>query len=350
MKRFLILFLLAATTILHACSDARNEPEPLQPSTVYVTNEGNFSDANGSITTFDPQEKTSVQQAFQNANGRPLAGIIQSTTVIDGQMYIVLNNADKIEVVDAVSFTSVGTITLSKTPVALVKVGDDRAYVSNLYDNSVAVIDLENLEETAVTIPVGMNPQAMVRVNNRVYVSNNGFGNENTISVINVELNAVESTLTVGNGPGDLIVDEANRIWVVCNGLIAYDDNFNRDPENDIAGSVYVLDGENGTVLSSIATGGHPGGLALNEQARRGYLLNGGVQIINMNSMEIAAELFVDRTFNAIAYSVDEELIYMGQSRGFAQKGQAIRYDLNGVAIDSFSVGIAPAEFKFVEN
>lgn len=350
MKKQSIFYLLCTTFLLISCSDGGNDPEPAQIASVYVTNEGNFSDANGSITSFDPQTGNTIQQVFEKTNDRPLAGIIQSATVIGDRMFIVLNGADKIEVVDAQSFTSIKTMELGNTPVAITPAGDGKAYVSNLYANSVSVIDLENLTETGTTIPVGRNPQAMAKVGDYVYVANNGFGNDNTISVINTQTGTVETTLTVGNGPTDLVVDQANRVWVVCNGLIAYDENFNRDPENDIPGSVYVINGENATNAGSIPTGGHPSGLALSEQTGRGYLLNNGIQIIDLNSMEMEAEPFSDRKFSAIAYSPDNQLLYVGQSNGYVQSGQAIRYELDGTAVDSFMVGIAPREFEFLEN
>jgi len=345
-----ILILLATTLIFTACSDSGNEPEPPQVSSVYVINEGNFGDSNGSVTSFNPETGNTIQQVFENVNNRPLAGIIQSATTIDNRLYIVLNNADKIEVVDSETFTSTGTIALSLTPVSIVQAGNSRAYVSNLFDNSVSVIDLEILEETGETIPVGSNPQAMVRVQDLVYVANNGFGNDSTLSVINTASDVVEETITVGNGPVDMEVNQSNQIWVVCNGLIAFDEDFNRQPENDIPGSVFIINGEEATIAGNIDSGGHPGGLALNEQSGHGYLLNNGIQILNMNSMQMEDSPFNDRSFSAIAYSSDEELIYVGQNNGFTQPGQALRFDLNGAAVDSFAAGIAPNGFNFLKK
>lgn len=351
MKNQSLLFILCTFLLFTACSDDNgNSPEPAPLSAVFVTNEGNFSDSNGSITSFDPETGNTIQQAFENANGRPLAGIIQSATIINERLFIVLNNADKIEVVDPASFTSVGTIGTSQTPVAIVSDGNGQAYVSNLFANSVSIINLETLEETGQTISVGANPQAMVRVDNRIYVANNGFGNDSTLSVINTQTGSVENTLVVGNGPTEMVVDSQNRVWVVCNGLIAFDEDFNRTPEDDVPGNVTVIDGGQAEVSTRIETGGNPNGLALNEQTGRGYLLNEGVQIINLNTVQLQGDSFTSRSFNAIAYSPDEQLIYVAQSQGFTQPGQALRYNLQGTAIDSFSVGIAPNGFRFLQN
>lgn len=346
----LFVFFTAALFIFSGCRDAGNDPKPPALSSVYVTNEGNYSDSNGSVTSFNPQMGNTVQQAFQNRNGRPLGGIIQSTALIDGRIYIVLNNADKVEVVDAETFASVGSIPLEHAPVAIVEADEGEAYVSNLYDASVSIIDLETMQKTAETIAVGMNPQAMVRVGERVYVANNGFGNDKTISVINTGTDSVEKTLTVGNGPAQMQVDQSGNIWIVCHGLIAYDENFNRDPENDIPGSLYVVDGETATVSGSIATSGHPGDIALNNQLGRAYLLNGGIWVINMTSMQVETDSFSERHFSALAYSSEEQLIYAAVSNGYTQDGRAIRFGLDGTPADSFAVGIAPNGFILMEE
>lgn len=345
-----ILYIFTALFLFVSCSDSSNEPQPPQLASVYVMNEGNFSDANGSVTSYNPQTGNSLQQVFEKVNDRPLAGIIQAAAVIGERMFIVLNSADKIEVVDARSFTSIGTIELSKTPAAIIPAGDEKAYVSNLYANSLSIVDLERLRTTGTIIPVGSNPQAMARVGNYVYVANNGFGNANTISVIDTQTDAVKTTLAVGHGPVDLTVDQANRVWVVCNGLIAYDENYNRAPEDDLPGSVHVINGETAALAGVIQTGGHPSDLALNEQSGQGYLLNDGIWIIDLNRMDMETTPLSTRDFNAIAYSPYSNLIYAGQSRGFTQRGQAIRYEPEGTAVDSFTVGIAPREFKFIKN
>ncbi len=66
--------------------------------------------------------------------------------------------------------------------------------------------------------------------------------------------------------------------------------------------------------------------------------------------MKYSDDKLIDRAFNAIGYFGPEERIYVGQSNGYSQSGQALLYDLEGVAVDSFSVGIAPNGFYFVSE
>ncbi len=351
MQKQLLLYLLILFIGLAGCNDNPSDSgEDLSLASVYVTNEGNFSDANGSLTSYNPLDGSVIQQTFKNVNGRSLAGTIQSAAIIDEYLFIVLNSTNKIEVVDARSFTSVATIEMETTPVGIAPAGADKAYVTNLYSHNVSVINLESFEVSGTTIDVGTNPQDIITMGSHAYVANNGFGNDNTITVINTGNDSVIKTLTVGFGPTDLASDSEDRIWVVCNGRIAYDEDFNRDPENDIPGSVYIIDGNNAKVISSINVDGHPRDIAIDDKRNRAYLINDGVEIINTTVMSLEDSKLTSRDFNAVGYSPEEEMIYLAQSKGYTQPGQVIRFNLQGAAVDSFAAGIGPNGFYFVEN
>ncbi len=89
--RYIPLLLLITVTLSSCLGDNGNNPDPLELATVYVSNEGNFSDANGTITSYDPQSGSTLKAAFEDANGRPLAGIVQSANIRGSLIYIVLN-------------------------------------------------------------------------------------------------------------------------------------------------------------------------------------------------------------------------------------------------------------------
>lgn len=349
--RFILsLSLLVATFFASSCMDGGNDPDPLELSSVYVTNEGNFSSSDGSLTTYEPESGSTLKKAFENANGRPLAGIVQSAKIAGEHIFIVLNSANKIEVAKTGSLESVATIELSTTPTDFEVINDQTGYVSNLYDESVTVVDLENYEETDQRISVGLQPWKILRMNSRVYVANKGAGNDNTITVINSSDHTVEHTIEVGAGPQDISLDMAGRLWVVCNGLIAYDENWERDPASDKPGSVYLIDGSSAAVVDSIETGGHPSGIALDNDNAKAYLLNDGISVVDMNTLSVEEEPFTSRSFSAIGYLPAQERLYVGDSRGYSQDGQALIYDLQGTAVDSFNVGIAPNGFHFIVN
>lgn len=346
-KSILILSVIAIFS-LNGCNSSGNNAEP-ELSGIYVLNEGNFGQANASITSFDPQSGSLSQNIFTATNGRPLGDLLHSATLIDDKLFLVINNSHKIEVVDPESFVSIATIPISDqaSPRYIEKAGDNKAYVTNLYGNTVSIIDLTTMEETG-TIAVGANPEGLAVFNGRAYVANSGFGNGNTLSVIDTETDEVVDEITVADNPVGLFVDELDRLWVVCVG--AYNDY--STPDDDTPGEILVLDAATGTEISRMLTGGHPGDLVLDANAGVGYLSNAGVYEINTTNYTLSSEALIPNAFYALGLSTTEEGIALwGADAGnFSQNGTAYQFNSSGTKVDSFSTGIIPGSFYFNFN
>lgn len=121
-----------------------------------------------------------------------------------GTAFYVVNNGD-----NTVSFVDVAdkqvdeTISVGAAPIEAA-LGPDAlyVYVSNSGDNTVTAISL--VDNSTSTINVGINPHHLGGVDgpgdtmNRLFVLNRGSG---TVTVINVEDNVVEATVSVGGSP-----------------------------------------------------------------------------------------------------------------------------------------------------
>src|SRR5690606_12069054 len=114
-------FLFAGLFLLTFTACKKEKPEPVQPDPelpesgpyqegVFTVNEGPFSTGSGTVTFYDPVEKKVVQEIFQKTNNRPVGNLLQSLTFHGGKGYLVVNNGAKVEVVDAATFESTGTI------------------------------------------------------------------------------------------------------------------------------------------------------------------------------------------------------------------------------------------------
>lgn len=345
MKQTLLHFFMAILIVTIAC-DSNNTDSGSKLTGVFVLNEGNFGQANASITAYDPETKAVSQNQYENENGAPIGDVLYSVTEIGDRLYLVVNNSHKIEVVDKESLTKIATIRIADdaSPRELVQVSTTKAYVTNLFGNSVSVINLETNEEVN-TIPVGSNPEGIVVVGERAYVANSGFGNGNTISVINISTDEVENTLTVGDNPVSILKRDNDQLWVVCVGAFG---DFN-DPNDDTPGMIYVINGTTSELITNFEVGGHPGDLVLNDKDDVAYLINGSVMSIDMNSYEVLNSSFINRSFYSIGFSTSDETQFLwgSDAKNFAQAGIAIQYDLNGVKLDSFPTGIIPGAFYF---
>lgn len=108
---------------------------------ILVLNEGNFNAGNASIDLYNRLQNTVQSNVFETNNQRPLGDILQSAKIINGQLWLVLNNSGKIEVVDTSNFKSVLVISGLRSPRYIYEF-NGKAYVSDLYAEKITVIDV----------------------------------------------------------------------------------------------------------------------------------------------------------------------------------------------------------------
>ncbi len=218
---------IGAILLFSSCKEDPISPEKGYSDGIFVVCEGNFNANDGAISFID--DTTVIKDVYNKVNGLPLGDIVQSMTIIDNKAYIVVNNSQKIEVVDVTTFKSVGTITKLSFPRYVVKFSANEIAVSNgdgFENNYVYIINTKTLAKTD-SIAVGAGPNKMLTYNNNLFVANmGGWSNDNTISVINMQTKTVSRTIEVGDLPADMELDNANNIIVMCHGLTTYDQNW----------------------------------------------------------------------------------------------------------------------------
>lgn len=157
MKYIVTLFLILACFL--QVSAQTNELE-----SVLILNEGNFNAGNATLTIYDPEINQATDGVFLSANGVSLGDVGQSLRIINGDLYIVMNNSQKIVVADPKSFAQKAVITLPEgaSPREIVAVSEQKAFVTDLYANALYVVDLEDYSVSPSAIPVGTNPDKML--------------------------------------------------------------------------------------------------------------------------------------------------------------------------------------------
>jgi YVTN family beta-propeller protein len=173
-----------------------------------------------------------------------------------------------VSVIDTTNNTVVATITVGANPfdVAVTPNGK-HVYVANSLGNSVSVIDTSTNAVTA-TIPVGNLPEflAVAPDGHHVYVAND---NDNTVSVIATATNTVTATISVGTFPAGLAVTpDSERVYVANGG-----DN-----------NVSVIDAATNTVLTTVPmpVGSFPNDIAITPNGNRAYVANQGTNIVSV--------------------------------------------------------------------
>ena len=365
----LIVSALALLSLAGCSPDKEVTVAPSAENTnVFVLNEGAYSvTGTGTVTLFNKSTKAVTPDLFQSVNGagRRLGNVVQSMAVRDKRGYIVVNGADKVEVVSLPDFKSVGVVKGLSSPRFFLPISTSRAYVTQWgnYKTVRAGIKIVDLITNSVvdSIATGDAPERLTLAGGKVFVANSG---ENTVTVIDPATNRVTNTLTVGDSPNSFAPDKNNRLWVLCGGFAAYLYDANGkylgiDYANTTAGSLYNLDPANPTSgsTSRIFTSNQraPADIHANPAGDRLYFraVDAGAGLGDVVRFGIAdaalpsltGTLFIGGLFYGLGIDPTDGTIYTGT--GTFSVDKMTRYQPDGTKIDETVVGAGPNGFVF---
>jgi YVTN family beta-propeller protein len=171
------------------------------------------------------------------------------------------------------------------------------AYVANLSDNTVSVVNISN-DTVVKTITVGTNPFAVAvdEAGKSVYVGN--FGSNN-VSVISTSTNAVTATIPVQTQPQGVAVSPNGKTVYVANGS---------------SGTVSVINTATKKVTANISVPGQPAGVAVTPNGAFVYVANYGannVAVINTITNAVVASVPAGTGPTWVAISPDGTTVYV---------------------------------------
>ncbi len=349
------LSLISLTAIaLSSCETTESTPAQPYDDGVFVINSGNFFDNNGTLSLMNRSSKTVSTDIFLKENNTSIAGGITDYSEIDEKGIILVDNStdgkDAIEIVNARTFKSIASIKGEiDNPRKVVKAGANKAYITcwdtfnpdySYKQGFVAVLDLSTNKITK-KIPVDKGAESIVVIGATAYVGN--VGSQKTIKVIDTQKDEVTATIEVGANPSNFILDASNKIWMIA--------------EKELK----LFNPSTKTVETKLKAGTNdkksPSSLSISKDkktlyctynfydATDGYKLKGEV-----NAIDIAtgtSKTFINRTFTAVGFDTESDIIYTSLIPSYKQAGYIFRYQTSGTLIDSVKAEIAPSGFYF---
>lgn len=315
-----------------------------------VTNEGPFQTGSGTVSYISEDYQTVNQAIFNAVNGENLGNIVQSMSFYGDLAYIVVNNSNRIVVVNRFTFEKLAVIETGLQQPRYMTIANDKGYVSNWgdpfvdTDDFIAVIDLETNAVTN-TIPVDFGPEKMVITNQKLYVAHQGgFSFNNIISVINTNDDTLATTIPVGDVPNSLTVF-GDDLLVLCGGIPSWSGT-------ETAGSLVKVSVSTDTVSQTIdfpAVTDHPSYMT-RENSDLYYVLNSDVY-----KMDIAAGVLPQNPFisNVAFYSmtVHNQKLYGTDAGDYQSNGTLNIYDLTTNNLtETIEVGLIPNGVYFNEQ
>lgn len=349
--RIYLLLALAATLWLANCK-TDDEPTPMENlveagAGVLVTNEGGFNDGNASVSYYLFDDNSIQQELFSEVNGRPLGDILQSMTLVGDTAYLVLNNSQRIEIVDVRTFESLGAIEVQGSPRYFLPIDKETAYVSDLFGGVVHVLSLSN-RAVVVSIPMPESwTEQMIMAGDEVFVSSpSSFGQppSRQLFVIDPVNHILVDSIEVGPSPSAMVQDAAGKIWVLCSG----------DPDTGAPGGLYQVDPQAKTVLQSFPFSDNNIGfaprLAIDKAKFQLYYTKIDLYTMPVNATALPSGPLVSadgRDLYGLGIGPGAENIWLGDAGDYKSRQMIYRYDRDGNLLDSVLAGVAPSGFYF---
>lgn len=307
---------------------------------VFILNEGNFNGGNGSLSFFSYDSTRIFNDVFNSVNSRPLGDVPYSMLINEDRGFIVVNNSDKIEVIDPVTLNSQATITGLKSPRYIVPVSSTKAYVSSFYSDSITIIDIAS-NSISGYINIRRTSEAILAANNKAYVANWAGGKE--IMVINTLTNKVVDSIQVGNEPESMVIDKNLNLWVLCSGTFSGND-FAKLDEINIATNKVIKEYSFPTIQA------FPACLRIDALGQTLYYLDNGVKVMDISHGELPVSPLIadpNSSFYKIGINPVNGDIFVTDAVDYSQRGFVLIHKSDGTLLYKEKADIIPAFMCF---
>jgi hypothetical protein len=307
---------------------------------VFILNEGNFRAGNGSLSFYSYDSSKIFNDLFYKKNSRPLGDIPNSMVINSDNAYIVVNNSGKIEVIDLSTLESKATINKLISPRQMKVISDSKAYVSSIYSDSIAILNLKN-NSISGYINMRRSSESIEVAGNYAYIANWMGGKE--IMVVNTLLDKVVDSVEVGIEPESMVLDNKRMLWVLCNGgwtrqnfaeLVAidtYTNHINKKlvfPTKDASPTCLQIDGSGQTL----------------------FFLDNGVKKMDINSATLPATTLIPQSgnyFYKIGINPVTSDVFITDALDYVQQGYLYIYKKDGTLISRNKTDIIPGSMCF---
>ena len=333
--KFALGFSILALTFSSCKKDSEITKETEDYKGLIVVNEGGFNKSNGSLGVYKPGTKTYFD-AFKKANDRPLGDVVQSIAEMNGKLYIVVNNSNKIEVINKSDFKSVTSIS-STSPRFMVNIGNNKAVLSNLYDNSVKIVDLNT---NAISAQVNINhwSDALSVLDSVTYIATL----DNKVMLLNNKKQSLMDSVSTATGLSKVVNLGPDNLAFLCTGLIDW--NSGNTLEN---GTIQIYNSDSGKITLSVPlSGAGYGGSMVYDASAAAVYFNLGNNVIQKMTLAGLISTYITLPSGVSVYGLSIDTIgnlYVTDAGNFNSAGKVYVYNSAGTKTNEFSAGIAPS-------
>lgn len=317
---------------------------------VLIINEGAYGNGNASLSLYNIDKDSIYNDVFFRKNNMHLGDVLQSMLVAGDYIFLAVNNSDKITVVRKEDFSFVKDISVHK-PRYMLRVSDDKLYVTALYFPEINIIDLNSLEVTGKITVDKPNTEGMAMAAGSAFVCNWDTGCNYIYKIDPVTDSIMQRIPIAGFAPQQIASDKNNNLWIVAGNV-----------EYQRAATITEVDPVSGAVIKSFSL--PPGAdimkpvfntnrdtlyyLGVKYDGTTGY---NGVFRMGIADMEVPLQPFIAaqplQYFYGIGIDTLSNRIYIADPKGFVQASTISIYDPEGTRLRSFQTEVGANGFYF---
>ncbi len=354
MGRKVYQILVVAVLFAIGCSkDKPQQPSNTSPTDkhgAYVVCEGLFNGGNASLYFYNAQHDSVFGDLYASANGKALGDVFQSMEKIGDYFFMAINNSNKVVVANAADMKVVATIPIPY-PRYILPLPRDMAYVSSLYRNVVYLINTKTFTLIDSVKLRYYNTEKMGLLGNYAYFCPWDTAC-NQVYMVDINANKIVSATTLaGRAPHDALVDKEEMLWVLSGnqpkGTTAAWTRIDPSTGSVIASYTFPADAEpikpvwNNTKDT----------LYYIEANYNGGTTNNGIYRLGIHQAALSVTPFIAAVayqyFWALGIDPATGYIYVGDPKGFNQKGSVAIYQPDGTKVKTFNTGTGPSQFYF---
>lgn len=314
---------------------------------LFIINEGNFNYGNATLSYYNPATRKVENEIFYRANAMRLGDVAQSMTIYKDKGWVVVNNSHVVFAINPDTFQEVGRIEGFTSPRYIHFISDEKAYVSQIWDNRIAVVNPRRYEITgyiecpAMTMESGSTEQ-MVQWGDYLFV--NCWSYQNRILKIDTRTDKVVAELEVGIQPTSIVLDRNGKLWTITDG------GYEGSPYGYEAPALYRIDAESFSIEKEFrfSRGDAPSEVQLNGSRDRLYWINDDIWAMGVDDERLPVKPFLE-AMGTIYYGLTicphSGDVYIADAIDYQQPGKIYRYTQAGEKIDEFYAGIIPGAF-----
>lgn len=304
---------------------------------LFITCEGNFTSDNATLCFYDTAARSVDNEVFLRANGMKLGDVAQSMTIRGKKAYVVVNNSGVIYVLDTDTFRVTGLIQGVVSPRNIHFTNDTTAYVTDLYDPHITVVDTRNNRiRSRISTNNHKSTEQLVQLGDEVFV--NCWSYDRKILVFDARHDRLIDSVEVGWQPTSLALDRRGKLWTLV--------------EGDGSPALLRIDPASRRIEQTFALPGgmRPSQLTLNGARDTLYFICRDVWRMPVEAVSLPTVPFLpyaETTYFSLGVDPVNSEVYIGDAIDYVQHGAVYRFTPRGLPVDTLRVGINPGSFCF---